>query len=147
MTYDAGTDKLYGVFGSAWSEISRVDGSVTTINPSLAFSITALAAAPPGSTLVPGDLDGDTDVDLTDYGILKSHWLEDIGGIANGDLNGDAKVNIIDFAIFKQDYILFNGGGGAAGLSVPVPEPSTWILLAAALPAWFFVSRWRRQTS
>jgi PEP-CTERM motif len=93
---------------------------------------------------VPGDLNGDNDVNLDDYGVIKTNWLQTVTpSIGNGDLNFDSVVDLADFVLFKADYLTFNPGGSAADIPVPVPEPATLVLLAAALPVWFFVRRRR----
>lgn len=91
-----------------------------------------------------GDIDGDLDIDLVDYGIMTdpSHWLKAVNSNTNGDLNGNGFVDLLDFALFKPAYHAFNGGGGAS-LPAPVPEPSTLALLAATLPAWLLYRRKR----
>ena len=48
-----------------------------------------------------GDLDGDHDIDISDFNILASHWLEtgstlDPAMAAKGDLNMDGVINAID---------------------------------------------------
>lgn len=90
--------------------------------------------------VVPGDIDGNGQVNLTDYGILTSHWLQTVAPGTFGDLNSDGKISIPDFSIFKTDYNAFNGGGGE---SLAVPEPGTLILLAIASPA--LLLAWRRR--
>jgi len=90
---------------------------------------------------VAGDLDGDFDVDLTDYGILKTNWKQTVPSGTLGDFNGSGNVSLIDFSLFKGYYEAFNPGAGALS---PVPEPSTLVLLAAALPAAFWVIRRRK---
>jgi len=102
------------------------------------------AYAPVGQVAnIAGDLNHDGLVNLTDYGVLTSHWMQPVFGASNGDLNGDGTVNISDFAQFKLDYQSFNGGGAGAELAVPTPEPGTLALVAAALPALYFA--WRRK--
>jgi hypothetical protein len=90
-----------------------------------------------------GDLDGDFDIDLVDYGILTdpNHWLQAVTPNTNGDLNSTGFVDLLDFALFKGAYTEFNGG--SSGLSEPVPEPSTWVLLGLTTPTWFAYRRWR----
>lgn len=98
-----------------------------------------IAAPPPF-----GDIDKDYDIDLVDYGIMTdpSHWLKGVTPNTNGDLNGSGFVDLLDFALFKPAYTTFNGGSGGS-LSAPVPEPSTLVLLAVALPAWLLCRRKR----
>jgi len=86
-----------------------------------------------------GDFDHNGSVDLTDYGILKSHWFQTVPGGTAGDIDGDGFVNISDFAAFKLAY----QGGGGTGLAVPTPEPTTMILAIAALPMFLFARRRR----
>ena len=57
-------------------------------------------------------MNGDGIVNLSDYSILMSHWLQNTNGTpSSADLNGDGKVDIADFSLFKQAYQLANGGG------------------------------------
>lgn len=87
---------------------------------------------------VAGDINGDFQVNLTDYGILTGNWLQTVPASTLGDFTGDGLVNIRDFGLFKGFYNDFNNiPGGGAGLAPPVPEPSTLLLLALALPAVF----------
>ena len=76
------------------------------------------AYSPPG--FLPGDLNHDGAVNAADYGIITSHWLQNVVGTSNGDLNSDGVVNLADFAQFKLDYQAANGGGSGAS---SVPEP------------------------
>jgi len=53
-----------------------------------------------------GDCDGDGDVDLDDFMILKQNFgrTNVTGGAAEGDLDGDGDVDLDDFAILKQNF-------------------------------------------
>ncbi|MBI2824030.1 MAG: PEP-CTERM sorting domain-containing protein [Planctomycetia bacterium] len=147
-------------FANGWTEVagSGTWASVLADVGSLSYLVTITQGAPPpvGSTavtgidnfaiyasnLVPGDINGDGQVNLTDYGILKSYWLQTVsGGVSVGDLNNDNTVNIIDFATFKQDYIAFNGGNGSDLVAVPEPSAMTMLLSACGLPAWLIMRR------
>lgn len=89
-----------------------------------------------------GDLNLDGVVDLADYAILKSYWLQTTsGGVAAGDLNTDGTVDFADFALFKQDYIVANGGNGSE-LS-PIPEPGALGLAAVGMLCLAFARTWR----
>ncbi|MFW6154219.1 MAG: PEP-CTERM sorting domain-containing protein [Planctomycetota bacterium] len=68
--------------------------------------------------LKPGDADGDGDVDLDDFVVLKTHFGTGTTW-AEGDFDGDADVDLDDFVILKTHF------GTAA-----VPEPATLALLA-----------------
>jgi len=70
------------------------------------------------SVAQPGDCDGDGDVDLDDFIVLKINF-----GTAStqGDCDGDGDVDLDDFVILKSNF------GLAAGA---LPEPSTLALLA-----------------
>jgi hypothetical protein len=52
---------------------------------------------------IPGDVDGDGRVDLTDFAVLKQNfgWP---GDRSRGDLNADRFVNLNDFAILKANF-------------------------------------------
>ena len=73
--------------------------------------------------VVPGDIDGDGDVDGDDAAILASFWQQTglAGGASEGDFNGDGAANDIDATIMAANWT----GPSAAS----VPEPSTLILL------------------
>jgi hypothetical protein len=53
----------------------------------------------------PGDCDGDGDVDLDDFVILKSHFGQSVsGGASEGDLDDDGDVDLDDFVILKSNF-------------------------------------------
>ena len=83
-----------------------------------------LLLAPP----IPGDADGDRDVDAADAAILASHWLQTIaGGYSVGDFNGDGDVDDVDATIMAANWQV----GVAA--EAAVPEPSTICLVLSSL--------------
>ena len=65
----------------------------------------------PVNTTIVGDLNGDGNVDSTDYALLKMYLLGSINDfpvendIKAGDLNADGVIDALDFATFKQ-YLL-----------------------------------------
>lgn len=65
-----------------------------------------------------GDADGDGDVDLDDFVILKTHFGAVGVGWAQGDFDADEDVDLADFVILRGNF----GGGHAVG------EPNTIIL-------------------
>jgi hypothetical protein len=96
-----------------------------------------------GAAPVPGDLNGDGLVNMTDYGILKSDFFSQVPTMTGADLSGDGKVNLQDFLYFKQDYLAANGN--VIGLPVNVPEPASMVLIClAAGPAMLWLRMQRR---
>lgn len=67
---------------------------------------------------LPGDVDGNLQVDLSDFGILKANFGAATGR-RQGDLTLDGKIDLSDFGVLKANF----------GRSSPAPEPSTWLLL------------------
>lgn len=80
-----------------------------------------------------GDFNGDQVVDLTDYSILKAHWLAAVTPYEFGDVTGDGFVDLADFSRFKTEY--FESNSSAGGLPANVPEPgataSLWFVALA----------------
>ncbi|MCY2925479.1 MAG: dockerin type I repeat-containing protein, partial [Planctomycetota bacterium] len=84
-----------------------------------------------GTILHDGDVNGDGQVSLLDYNVIKAnfgnnypdgnHWID-------GDVNGDLRVGLLDFNIVKAH---FGHTTGAVGVTA-VPEPATLSLLALA---------------
>jgi len=79
--------------------------------------------------LIPGDTDGDSDVDAMDAAVLAANWglFDEMFDYRDGDFNGDHRVNAADAAILTANWgYNANEAGGA------VPEPSTLGLILAA---------------
>ena len=88
-----------------------------------------------------GDLDGDGDIDLADYGVVRDHQQQAQLYNALGEMTGDGFVDLNDFRAFKSLYDAENGAGSfaAALQSVSVPEPSslTLVMLLGAVAGCF----------
>ncbi|MCP4708144.1 MAG: hypothetical protein GY869_05940 [Planctomycetes bacterium] len=55
---------------------------------------------------VPGDFDGDQNVNLKDFAHLAAQWLQNDCGACNAcDLNGDHAVGLLDLNIFLQNWL------------------------------------------
>ena len=97
---------------------------------------------------VPGDLDGDGDVDLADLGLFELQFGSQSHGPAPGppysaDFDEDQDVDLDDFVVMRDNL--------GAGVTAPqpagaaTPEPATLILMAAGLPVLVRRSRRRRR--
>ncbi len=81
--------------------------------------------APP----IPGDADGDRDVDAADAAILAGNWQQTIaGGYSVGDFDLDGDVDDVDATIMAANWT-----GPLAAASAAVPEPSTICLVLSSL--------------
>jgi hypothetical protein len=74
-------------------------------------------------TAVPGDVDGDGDVDMADFTPIRDNFQKSVTQRSQGDLNGDGMVDWIDFRQWKTNEPLFSGGASGS-----VPEPTSAIL-------------------
>jgi hypothetical protein len=90
-------------------------------------------------TAVPGDTDLDGDVDLTDFGALKSNFGLTPAAWAEGDADLDGDVDLSDFGLLKDNF------GTNVGQAAAVPEPVSVVLLGLGGLAIGFLSRRRRQ--
>jgi hypothetical protein len=106
---------------------------------------------PPGLP-VPGDCDGDMDVDLDDYAIIRNNFhRSDASGPPQGDvaksdgrLGFDGKVDIGDFWLWKNEYEEALTPGSGNGGEGTIPEPSTVLLMGFAASLWGLSARRRR---
>jgi hypothetical protein len=83
---------------------------------------------------LPGDFDGDFDIDLADYLNLSSHLLTNVSSLtpeqsyALGDFNSDLKINLPDFVGFRAAYDNANGLGAFVAMLQFIPEPTSAVL-------------------
>jgi hypothetical protein len=90
---------------------------------------------------VPGDYNGDGQVDDGDFDLWKSTFgsTEDLAA----DGNGDGIVDAADYTVWRDYLGTASGfGAGAGGAPLSVPEPAGVILLGSALVPLFL---WRRR--
>jgi len=72
-----------------------------------------------GQIGVPGDFDGDRDVDSTDLTIWETSFATNVGADADGDLDTDG----VDFLIWQRNYPVSSAFSAAT-----VPEPMTHVI-------------------
>ncbi len=77
-----------------------------------------------GEVRLPGDANGDGNVNLADFGILRANFGSVIGDYLTGDFNRDGNVNLADFGILRAGF-----GGSVSSIAIldawvaTVPEP------------------------
>jgi endonuclease I len=98
-------------------------GSAAGIGDGLGLFVT-------GEVRVGGDADGDGEVSLADFTILRNGFGQDGLGFVGGDFDNDGTVSLADFTILRNNF------GTAGDLAVldawraTVPEPTSLTLLA-----------------
>jgi len=92
-------------------------------------------------TVLQGDANNDSTVDLTDFGVLKNNFGVNQDAWAGGDFNGDSNVDLSDFGLLKAN---FGATTGVPATALSVPEPSTGLLLVVGAGCGALVVRRRR---
>jgi len=106
----AGTNWVFcGAFkGTSTSTVTSTycNGPPTTITTTITRTITdgAWVLWMPSEWL-PGDINRDGIVDVSDLGILGQHWLQ-TGKNVPGDINGDGIVDVSDLGILGQNWLV-----------------------------------------
>jgi hypothetical protein len=76
---------------------------------------------------LPGDFDGDSDVDGADFVAWQTHFPVESGAtLADGDADGDGDVDGADFVVWQTNFPFAPGLG-----TTPVPEPAGVALLSS----------------
>lgn len=123
--------------GRPYEMISGSPGTAITNNTEFEVVITAIP--PP---LVPGDFDGDGNVDAADFAVWQANFPKDAAGtLGSGDADGDGDVDGADFVVWQTHLSAASSAGVAA-----VPEPAAAELLFAGGMAILMV-RWRMRTA
>ena len=119
-------DTFFGLKAPAGKKIASFTWASSPVTDFVRWDDMAFVVA----NFQPGDVDGDLDVDLTDYNIIKSNLGNTGATLATGDLNGDGSVDLKDFEQWKKFYP-HPGSGAGSGLAGggTVPEPSCMLLL------------------
>jgi hypothetical protein len=79
---------------------------------------------------IPGDFDGNGNVDFADFLILGNNFLSHLDGpVTAGDIDFDGDVDLDDFGEFKLVF----AASQAAGQAESVPEPASALLVLLAV--------------
>jgi PEP-CTERM motif len=84
---------------------------------------------------VTGDVDGDGDVDLIDYGFIRDNFRLSPATKQQGDITGADIVDLSDFLLWRSNHPFPGAGSGQASLVQSVPEPAAWLLLTLGAAA------------
>ena len=88
-----------------------------------------------GPGLLDGDVDGDGDVDLTDFNFVKNNFGMSEGAVrAQGDLDADGDIDLTDFNILKNNF-------GAQAEAVPEPGAMFLALMGGAVGLYYLRRR------
>ena len=115
--YLNGVPKAAGTWGAAGSGAANIDPHFTGTG--------TLTVGTLGGALLPGDFDGDKDVDSADLAVWQIDAGQNPG--ADADYDGDSDGN--DFVIWQRNLGMTIPGVAAAG---SVPEPASLTLVAMA---------------
>jgi PKD repeat protein len=113
------TSGTFGPVSYAWDFDDDGDVDSTELNPSHTYlergmytarlTITDQMGNTDAETIlvdvrVPGDSDGDGDVDLVDFNVLKQNFGSTSAGWMDGDFDGDGDVDLGDFQLLKDFF-------------------------------------------
>jgi autotransporter-associated beta strand protein len=131
-------DNFVPAIGSSFEILSAAGGITGTFSSSslptiagrgwrLSYQATAVSL----SVVLGGDYNDDGVVDAADY----TRWRDSLGqtgAVLAADGNGNGQIDAGDYNVWKAGFLQAGDGASAA----PVPEPHTFVLLAAAIIGW-----------
>lgn len=101
--FDAAPGDLFGVCVTLAGDSMFVGATRTDDRGTNSGAVYAMT--PPPVPACPGDVDGDDDTDVFDFGALAMHFGTPSGATrSDGDLDCDGDVDVFDFAIFAVDF-------------------------------------------
>jgi len=84
---------------------------------------------------IAGDANFDGLVNLSDFGVLKSHFGGS-GSFASGDFTGDGRIDLSDFGLLKQNFgTSWNNGAAAAASAQTAPTATSGAAAELAPPS------------
>jgi hypothetical protein len=83
-----------------------------------------------GDGPTPGDVDGDDDVDMEDFAIIRDNFQKSVAGRQFGDLDGSTVVDFIDFRQWKTNFPFPSEAASAA-----IPEPAGMMMAVFGIAA------------
>jgi hypothetical protein len=87
--------------------------------------------------VLPGDYNGDGQVDAADYIVWRKTFGQNVPQWSGADGSGDGVVNEDDYQAWSANFGPSSAGSGALA-TAPVPEPSTIAMVFVALAAFYF---------
>jgi hypothetical protein len=124
---DNSMDGTYLKFAGVTGDSFTLTGDATLTTPN-GFRAPINAVQIVKSVLIPGDVNGDGQVNLTDFHVIRGNLFKTGQSRAQGDLVSDGTVDFADFREWKQNVPA--GLAASASLSGSIPEPATGLLLA-----------------
>jgi hypothetical protein len=116
------------------------DGGISGADPTRDVGVALLAANAPPTT--PGDVNGDTTVNVADVEIIAANFRQNASLRSMGDLTGNGFVDLLDFRNWKAN---FPGAFPASASSNPaVPEPATLVVVFVGMAGIAWLRRPRR---
>lgn len=98
------------------------------------FSDLGFINAGPAEPAIPGDVNDDGNVDISDYIIIRDNFRANVANFTEGDLSGPdgSRDFVVDFYDFSAWATEFEAAGGNMSLVAAIPEPASLLLAALA---------------